>query len=132
MNLKILLPFRVFAAKTDVSRIVVETQAGSFGLLPRRLDCVASLVPGILTYESEAEGEVYLAVDEGVMVKNGPDVLVSVRRAMGGTGHDQLRRLRASVAQEFLMLDAQEKSVRAVMNKLETGFLRRLVRLQDD
>lgn len=37
-----------------------------FGLLPHRPDCVAALVPGILIYESDAEGEVYVAVDEGV------------------------------------------------------------------
>ena len=58
MNLKILLPFSIFAEKTDVSRIVAETCKGSFGLLPRRLDCVAALVPGIQIYENEAEGEV--------------------------------------------------------------------------
>jgi F-type H+-transporting ATPase subunit epsilon len=65
MNLKVLLPFRIFAEKTGVTRIVAETQEGSFGLLPHRLDCVAALVPGILIYENEAEGEVYVAVDEG-------------------------------------------------------------------
>lgn len=132
MNLKVLLPFRIFATKTGVSRIVVETHAGSFGLLPHRRDCVAPLVPGILTYETDAEGETYLAVDEGVLVKTGQDVLVSVRRAMGGTGKDQLQQLRASVEQEFLTLDEQEQSVRAVMAKLETGFLRRFVRLHHD
>ncbi len=132
MNLKVLLPFRIFAEKTDVSRIVAETRAGSFGLLPHRLDCVAPLVPGILMYESESEGEVYLAVDEGVLLKTGQDVLVSVRRAIGGSGQDQLDQLRTSVEQEFLTLDEQEQSVRAVMAKLETGFLRRFVRLQHD
>ena len=81
MNLKILLPFQIFAEKTGVSRIVAETREGSFGLLPHRLDCVAALAPGILIYETEAEGEVFVAVDEGVLVKTGPDVLVSVRRA---------------------------------------------------
>src|SRR5665811_1557110 len=64
MNLKILLPFRIFAEKGGVLRIVAETSEGSFGLLPRRLDCVTALVPGILTYENETEGEVYVAVDE--------------------------------------------------------------------
>ena len=58
MNLKVLLPFQVFAEKTGVSRIVAETREGSFGLLPHRLDCVAALAPGILTYETEADGEV--------------------------------------------------------------------------
>lgn len=69
MNLKVLLPFRVFAAKTGVSRIVAETREGSFGLLPHRRDCVAALAPGILIYETETGGEVYVAVDEGIWLR---------------------------------------------------------------
>jgi F-type H+-transporting ATPase subunit epsilon len=129
MNLKVLLPFQIFAEITDVSRILAETREGSFGLLPHRLDCVAALTPGILTYETEADGEVFVAVDEGVLVKTGPDVLVSVRRALGGT---DLGQLRDSVKQEFLTLDENEKSVRTVMAKLESGFLRRLATFQHE
>ena len=106
MNLKVLLPFGIFAEKTGVSRIIAETDQGSFGLLPQRLDCVAALVPGILIYETEMAGEVYVAVDEGVLVKTGPDVLVSVRRALGGT---DLAQLRDAVEQEFLTLDEHEQ-----------------------
>ena len=129
INLKVLLPFQVFSAKTGVSRIVAETREGSFGLLPQRLDCVAALVPGILVYETEAEGEVYVAVDEGVLVKTGLNVLVSVRRAMGGA---DLGHLRDAVMREFLSLDEHEQSVRVVMAKLETGFLRRFASFQNE
>jgi F-type H+-transporting ATPase subunit epsilon len=129
MNLKILLPFRIFAEKTDVSRIVAETHEGSFGLLPHRLDCVAALVPGILIYETESDGEVLVAVDEGVLVKTGPDVLVSVRRAIGGT---DLRQLHDEVEKEFLTLDEREQSVRQVTAKLEGGFLRRFASFQHE
>lgn len=129
MNLKVLLPFRVFAAKRGVSRIVAETREGSFGILPHRLDCVAVIVPGILTYETEAEGEVFLAVDEGVLVKTGTDVLVSVRNAIGGT---DLGRLREAVEQEFLTINEQEQSVRSVMAKMESGFIRRMVTFHND
>jgi F-type H+-transporting ATPase subunit epsilon len=122
MNLKILLPFKVFAEKTGVSRIVARTRDGSFGLLPHRLDCVAPLVPSILIFETAAEGEVYLAVDEGVLVKTGPDVLVSVRNAIGGM---DLGKLHEAIAQEFLNLDDQEKKMRSVLAKMETGFIRR-------
>ncbi|WP_205703878.1 F0F1 ATP synthase subunit epsilon [Candidatus Chloroploca sp. Khr17] len=123
MNLKILLPFGIFAEKTGVARIVAETRTGSFGLLPHRLDCVAALAPGILVYENEAEGEVCVAVDEGVLVKTGLDVLVSVRNAIGGT---DLGQLRVAIEREFLTLNAQEQSLRAVMAKVESGFIRRL------
>lgn len=122
MNLKVLLPFRIFTEQTGVSRIVAETREGAFGLLPRRLDCVAALVPGILVFETEAEGEICMAVDEGILIKAGPDVLVSVRNAIGGA---DLGTLREAVEQEFLNLDEQEKSVRSVLAKLESGFIRR-------
>jgi len=122
MTLKVLLPFQIFAEKSGVSRIVAETREGSFGLLPHRRDCVAALAPGLLTYETEADGEVFVAVDEGVLVKTGADVLVSVRRALGGK---DLGQLRAAVTKEFLTLDENEQSVRTVMAKLETSFLRR-------
>jgi F-type H+-transporting ATPase subunit epsilon len=122
MNLKILLPFGIFAATGGVTRIVAESGEGSFGLLPHRLDCVAALTPGILVYETALAGEIFVAVDEGVLVKAGLEVLVSVRRAMGGT---DLGRLRAAVEEEFLTLDDNEQSVRLVMAKLESAFLRR-------
>jgi F-type H+-transporting ATPase subunit epsilon len=123
MNLKILLPFQVFAEKTGVSRVVAENGEGSFGLLPHRLDCVAAIVPGILVYQVEGESEVYVAVDEGVLVKTGMDVLVSVRHAIGGT---DLGQLHAAVDQEFLKLDERERSVRSVMAAMESDFIRRL------
>jgi F-type H+-transporting ATPase subunit epsilon len=129
MTLKVLLPFQVFAEKTNVSRIVGETREGSFGILPRRLDCVAALAPGILIYENEIEGEVYLAVDEGVLIKTGLDVLVSVRNAIAGT---DLGKLRDSVEREFLNLDKREQSVRSALAKMESGFIRRLAEFHHD
>ena len=129
MHLKVLLPFQVFADNNGVSRIVAETREGSFGLLPHRLDCVAALVPGILIYEDEVENEVYVAVDEGVLVKAGLKVLVSVRNAIGGT---DLGQLREAVDREFLNLNQREQSVRSVMAKLESGFIRRLAEFHHD
>jgi F-type H+-transporting ATPase subunit epsilon len=129
MHLKILLPFQVYAEQSGVTRIVAETREGSFGLLPHRLDCVAALVPGILIYQTESSGEVLVAVDEGVLVKTATDVLVSVRRAIGGT---DLGQLHAAVEKEFLTLDENEQSVRSAVVKLETGFLRRFATLQHE
>lgn len=124
MLLKILLPSRIFAEITDVTRIVAETRQGSFGLLPHRLDCVAALAPGILTYATEKAGDSYIAVDEGVLMKTGADVLVSVRHAIAGADLGQLRQ---AVEREFLTLDDRETSVRTAVAKLESGLIRRLV-----
>ena len=129
MNLKILLPFGIFADKTDILRIVAETRDGSFGILPHRLDCVAALAPGILTYETKNEGTVYLAVDEGVLVKAGTDVLVSVRHAIGGT---DLGQLHEAVKSEFLTLDLSERNVRAAIVKMESGLIARFAEFQHE
>ncbi len=129
MKLKILLPFRVFDDVSNVLRIVADTHHGSFGLLPHRRDCVAALSPGILTYETEAGGVIYVAIDEGILVKTGAQVQVSVRRAVHGA---TLAKLHSVVEQEFLTLDEHEQSVRSVMAKLETGFLRRFANFQHD
>src|ERR1017187_2780070 len=102
MHLKILLPTEIFADRTGVRSIVVETSGGSLGVLEHRLDCVALLAPGILAYETEQQRAVYLAVDEGVMVKTGADVLISVRHAIGGT---DLSQLHDEVKKRFLKLD---------------------------
>jgi F-type H+-transporting ATPase subunit epsilon len=124
MNLKILLPFEVFAEKTDVLCVVADTHQGSVGFLPHRLDCVAGLLPGILIYETATDGEEYVAVDEGVLVKTGLDVSISVRNAIRGT---DLSQLHAAVMREFLVLNEQERNVRSVMAKMESGFIHGLV-----
>lgn len=125
MHLKVLLPFQVFADEANVTRIIAETAEGSFGLLPHRLDCVAALSPGILTYQATA-GDVYVAVDEGVLAKTGMSVLVSVRRAFGGT---DLHSLREAVTKEFLTPTQADLDMRSAMARLEAGFLRRLATL---
>jgi F-type H+-transporting ATPase subunit epsilon len=129
MHLKVLLPFQIFADKTSVVRIVAQTRQGSLGFLPHRLDCVAALVPGILMYQTEGAGEVYVAVDEGVLVKTGLDVLVSVRKAIGG---EDLGQLHQAVKQEFLKLNEQEQKVRSVVGKVESDIIRRLVKLHHE
>lgn len=126
MRIRVLLPFQVFADQQGVSRIVAETQQGSFGIWPRRLDCAAALVQGILVYQTEA-GEVFVAVDAGVLVKTGADVTVSVRRATGGTDLAQLRDL---VDREFATLDEEQQGARMAMARVEAGLMRRFATLR--
>ncbi|MEO8847825.1 MAG: F0F1 ATP synthase subunit epsilon [Casimicrobiaceae bacterium] len=129
MRLEVLLPFRVFVEAADVSRIVAETPEGSFGLLPHRRDCVAALVPGILTYESDAAGEVFVAVDQGVLTKIGNEVRVAVRRASTGT---DLAQLRDAVQRDYLALDALQQRASAATRKLESGFVGRFARFHGE
>jgi len=128
-TLKILLPNKVFAELKGVQRMTAETTLGSFGILPRRLDCVAALVPGILSYEIEAGKTNYLAVNEGILVKTGTKVLVSVRNAIAGTS---LGKLRESVESEFKNLNEVEKNLHSVMVKMESGFMHSLEKFNSE
>jgi F-type H+-transporting ATPase subunit epsilon len=58
-----------------------------------------------------------------VLVKTGLDVLVSVRNAIGGT---DLGQLHEAVKREFLNVNEREQSVRSVMARMESDFIRRL------
>jgi F-type H+-transporting ATPase subunit epsilon len=126
MNLAILLPYRIHTRQSGVARISAENSAGSFELLPHRLDCVAALVPGILSYTLTGADTVYVAIDEGVLVKSGADVFISVRRAIGGT---DLSQLQAAVKGEFQQIDAREREVRAAINKIEGHLIARVANL---
>jgi F-type H+-transporting ATPase subunit epsilon len=125
MDLKILLPYKVFAKIKNVDSIVAETSEGSFGVLPQRLDCVAILVPGIFTYKTDKVH--YLAVDEGLLVKTGDEVMVSVRNAAGGA---ELGKLADTIQNEFKKISADDEKVRYMASRLETGFLARLKKFQ--
>jgi F-type H+-transporting ATPase subunit epsilon len=127
MNLKILLPYEVFANLKGIKRIVAESFQGSFGLLPHRLDCTVALSPGILIYETNKGEEFFIAVDEGILIKAGQDVTISVRNAIRG---NELGSMHKAVEQEFKNIDEQEKSVRSVMAKLEMGFIRKFEELR--
>lgn len=126
MNLKILLPFKIFADVKNITRIVMETSEGSYGLLPKRLDCVAALVPGIFTYETDNKTH-YIAIDQGLLVKAGAEVMVSVRNAIGGV---DLGKLHESVEKEFKALSDSEQNIRFAMTKLESGFMYTLEKFQ--
>ena len=53
MQLKVLLPARV-AVDEPVRKVTAQGTQGEFCLLPRHVDFVASLAPGLLSFESAA------------------------------------------------------------------------------
>ncbi len=125
MRLKVYLPSRIFL-DVKAKKVSAEAENGSFTLLPRHVDWVASLVPGILSYES-GDKEEFLAVDEGILVKCGPDVMVSTRNAIKG---EKLGNLRHSVEERFRELDEREKKARSVLARFEADFIRRFMEME--
>ncbi|MEA5574364.1 F0F1 ATP synthase subunit epsilon [Calothrix sp. UHCC 0171] len=125
MQLKLLLPTATLIDQI-VTKVTAEAENGSFCLLPNHIDIVTALVPGILSFESEIGEEFFLAVDEGVLVKQGAMVWVSVRNAVRG---DNLESLQQQVQEQFRQLDEREKLARSVLARLETSFVREFMEL---
>ncbi|MDD4161365.1 MAG: F0F1 ATP synthase subunit epsilon [Methanothrix sp.] len=121
MRLKVVLPMRIFLDQ-EVTKVIAEAANGSFCLLPKHIDFVAALVPGIITFESE-KGEEYLATDEGVLVKRASEVKVSTRRAVRSKNLGEMKKI---VTQEFRTLDEREKKTRSILIKLEADFAKSL------
>jgi len=126
MKLRVLLPERV-AVDQPVVKITAEAENGSFCLLPRHVDFVAALVPGLLGFEDEEGNETFLAADHGVLVKCGDEVLVSTTRMIRGRSLGDLHR---AVDEELKTLDERQRRARSALNKIEADFVRRLVDLE--
>ncbi|HUT69728.1 MAG TPA: F0F1 ATP synthase subunit epsilon [Desulfatiglandales bacterium] len=126
MNLKVLLPTGVLIEE-EVTKVIAEAHNGFFCLLPKHVDFAAAIVPGILSFETAGGREEFLAVDEGILIKCGQEVLVSTRNAVRGPDLGQLRR---TVEERFKVLDDREKTARSAMVKIEAGFVRRFLEIQ--
>jgi len=125
MRLKIMLPTKVFIDQ-DVTKVIAEAENGSFCILPKHIDFVSALVPGLLSFEYNNEEE-FLALDEGIMVKWGSDVLVSTRNAVRSKDLGQLTQ---TVKEQFRILDDREKKSRSVIARLEADFAKRILELE--
>lgn len=127
MHLQVMLPTEVLVDE-EICKVIAEAENGEFCLLPRHIDFVASLVPGVLCFCSLEGEEHFAAVDEGVLVKSGRDVYISTLNGVLGTDLRQLQRL---VEDRFLELDEHERKVRSALARLEAGTLRGFWELQE-
>ena len=125
MRLKILVPTQVVVDEA-VAKVTAEGEHGSFCLLPRHVDILAALVPGLLSFEHLDGREHFVAVDQGILVKRADEVMVSTGQAVRGGNLDALR---ATVHEEFLSLNDRERAAHAAVAKLEASFLRSYLRL---
>jgi len=126
MKLTVRVPTEILFTE-EVTRIKAEAPNGWFGILPKHVDYVTALVPGVMSFVSAAGGEEYLAIDEGILVKCGPEVSVSTRAAVRGRN---LEKLKHDVARQFEAESEREKKNLAFEAKLEADLVRGLLELE--
>ena len=127
MRLQVLLPTEVLVDE-ETKKVIAEAENGTFCLLPRHIDFVAALVPGLLCFCDLEGKESYAAIDEGILVKCGRDVSISTLNGVRGT---DLTELEALIEERFLELDEHERKARTALARLEAGTLRGFLELQE-
>ena len=126
MKLKILLPTHILLEES-VSKVIADAENGSFCIKPRHVDFVSALVPGLLIFINELAEEIFVAIDEGILVKCGDEVLVSTRHAVPGKN---LQTLKKMVDSDFRKLDEHERLARTALSRLEAGMVRHFIDLE--
>jgi F-type H+-transporting ATPase subunit epsilon len=121
MRVKVMAPNRIVVdARAD--HVTAEALDGSFSLLPRHVDLATALAPGLLALRTREGVERHVAVDGGLLVKCGEEVLVSTRRAVVSDDLDALER---AVTETFQQSDEAERRARMAVARLEADLVRR-------
>lgn len=127
MRLRVLVPTHI-EVDEEVDKVSAEGLEGAFCILPRHLDWVSGLVPGLLSYEKDGQ-EVFLAINGGALVKCGDVVSVSTWEAAGGT---DLEAIEKTVEESYKKLSEREERAQMAVAKIEADFVRRLVELEEN
>ena len=126
MRLKVVLPTDIVIDK-EVIKVIAEAENGSFCLLPRHIGFVSVLVPGLLSYVCPGRQEEFIAVDKGILIKCGPDVVVSTGQALAGADLGMLKR---AIENKFNLMDERQKKANSAVAKLEANLVRRFLELE--
>ena len=122
MQVKVIVPSGVLAQQ-QAAKLVAEARDGSFCLLPRHVDFVAALVPGIVTLTAADGEETFFAIDEGLLVKHGAQVQVSTWNALQG----KLGELQQAVLAQFRERGEQEDEARHALDRLEASLVQQVL-----
>ncbi len=125
MRLRILAPVSVVVDE-EVYKVMGEAPNGSFALLPRHVDFVTTLSPGILLYQKPNGEEIPVAISGATLVKCGHEVRVSARNAVVGS---DLSRLRKTMEQELEAEAEHDASMKSTSAQLEIELARRFMEL---
>lgn len=126
MQIQLRLPTEVLfvGAATKLNAVAAN---GAFGILPNHVDFVTALVPSILLLTTPDGAERFFGIDEGLLVKQGHTVEISVRR---GIESDDLIGLQDKVRDSFAQMEDEERVARSAMARMEADLVRRFASLR--
>ncbi len=124
MIITIILPNRTILER-QADKITAPGSEGSFQILPKHVDFVSSLKPGILSIFFDGSIE-YYAISYGMLVKQSDTVYITCLQAIKG---DSLDTLSETVSENFSRMDDNEKRINSILVKMESDTLKRFLEL---
>lgn len=126
MSVKVQLPTRtLFEGRSK--KLIAVAPNGAFGIWPNHVDFVTAIVPSVLALTLDDNTEAFFGLDEGILLKTGGAVTVSVRRGVRGSDLDTLHQ---TVEASFIQMDEDERQARSALSRLEADMVRRFTELQ--
>ncbi|QSX08532.1 hypothetical protein J0B03_00105 [Alkalibacter rhizosphaerae] len=125
MELDIILPNKTMEF-LEIEALTAPGTEGSFQIYPKHVDFTSTLKAGILTIKKEKE-EIYIAINNGVLVKKGEKIHVACHQAIQG---ESLEKLSTTVEETFLAANEREKSTNEILAKMEIETLKRFFELE--
>jgi len=113
MKLKFIIPYKT-VLEIEVKKITAPGSNGEFQILPKHIDGTWTLKAGILVIE--ADKDLYYAINQGVVVKQGDTVFLSTIQAIPG---ESLKTLSETVEDTLKVLNEKERKAREVLIRME-------------
>ncbi len=110
-------------------KVTFETLSGFYTLLPKHVDFVAAMKSNIVRYTDENGKERFVACHQGIVVKKGDSVTMSVQ---GAVLSDALANLPQDLANDFKKKEEERKKLNLAMARLEIGLIRGFGKLKGD
>ena len=125
MRVRLVIPGKTYLDE-DMDKVTAPGKEGLFQILPKHIDMVSSLQPGILVLTKESKDR-YFAINEGVLVKEHNLIHISCFQVMEGASLDKLQE---TISDNFKILNEKEKRLKQILTKLEADTLIRFMEMK--
>jgi len=128
VDLRVITPTEIVLS-CPIQKITIEGIEGFRTLLPKHMDFITALKPGIMTYMTQDSQIQYLACNQGLCVKCGDTVSISTPWAIIS---DNLSHLKIRIKQAFQEMEQERKEVGVSLARLEIGLTKGLMQLRQE
>ncbi len=124
MRLKFILPYKTILDQ-EVNKITAPGSGGDFQIFPKHVDGTWTLKAGIL--KITVDKDLYYAINQGVVVKQGDTVYLSTMQAIAG---ESLGELSKTVEDTLKVLNEKEKKAKEVLIRLEMETIKKFTEIE--